>query len=68
MRGELGAEAAGLTATSRRIDRVSGASAAAVVQLSEKGASGAKESLTVPVGTRISVAPASSAARATSAR
>ena len=47
---------------------MSGASAAAVVQLSENGAPGAKESFTVPVGTRISVAPASSAARATDAR
>ena len=44
------------------------ASAAAVVQLSMNGASGANESLTEPVGMRISWAPASSAACATEAR
>ncbi len=55
-------------ATRIRIDRVSDASAEAVVQLSMNGASGANESLTDPVGTRICVAPARSAARATRAR
>ena len=69
VRGELGAQRRRVDGDQQADRRASAGRAPRPSSSSPRtGRSGAKESLTVPVGTRISAAPASSAARATSAR